>query len=156
MVEMANTNTLSSVVGIPHGASRANVLATMASPRSSSYAAATGESRASKQMNVHVYDAFFADGRLNSNCYIDTDGIVMRAYKGDGGLLSSVRSTFQSITKMTLAKRGHRPKSYVCECFDRFEVTGERRRGKRHLRGDFVGSAESNVSGVAWEAATGR
>ena len=63
----------------------------------------TGETPdASKQMNVHVYGALFADESINvnSNCFINYDGVIeANAYKGDGGLLSNVRSTFQSITE---------------------------------------------------------
>ena len=55
----------------------------------------------SKRMNVHVYGSVFVDKTLNvnSNTFITENGFVYaNAFIGDGGLLSNVRTTLQSIT----------------------------------------------------------
>ena len=55
----------------------------------------------SKRMNVHVYGSMFVDKTLNvnSNTFITEGGFVYaNAFIGDGGLLSNVRTTLQSIT----------------------------------------------------------
>ena len=56
---------------------------------------------ASKHMNVHVYGSMFVDKTLNvnSNTFITEGGFIYaNAFIGDGGLLSNVRTTLQSIT----------------------------------------------------------
>jgi hypothetical protein len=55
----------------------------------------------SKRMNVHVYGSMFVDKTLNvnSNTFITEGGFIYaNAFIGDGGLLSNVRTTLQSIT----------------------------------------------------------
>ena len=124
---MANTNTLSSVdLGFRMKRPGANVLAAYKGVAEEFVFAhaTTGETPdASKQMNVHVYGAFFADESINvnSNCYIDTDGIVTaNARTGRPACFPTFVRRFRALRKMDLGRRGHRPKSHVCECFDGF------------------------------------
>ena len=54
-----------------------------------------------RQMNVHVYGALYADESINvnSNTYITQSGMVYaNVYYGDGGLLSNITQTLEGIT----------------------------------------------------------
>jgi hypothetical protein len=56
---------------------------------------------ATKQMNVHVYGALYADESINvnSNTHITQSGAVYaNVYYGDGGLLSNITQTLEGIT----------------------------------------------------------
>ena len=160
MVEMANTNTLSSVdLGFRMKRPGANVLAAYKGVAEEFVFAhaTTGETPdASKQMNVHVYGALFADESINvnSNCFINYDGIVTaNAYKGDGGLLSNVRSTFQSITENGPWPAGAATdlKVTFANVSTGLEVTeGNVVVANVIYARDFVGAGGSNVGGVAW------
>ena len=160
LVEMANTNSLKSTdLGFRMKRPDANVLAVYKG-QSEEFIfahAVTGETPdASKQMNVHVYGSLFADESINvnSNCFINYDGVIeANAYKGDGGLLSNVRSTFQSITE-----NGPWPAGAATDLTVTFanvstglEVTsGNVVVANVIYAHDFVGAGGSNVGGVAW------
>ena len=157
---MANTNSLKSTdLGFRMKRPDANVLAVYKG-QSEEFIfahAVTGETPdASKQMNVHVYGSLFADESINvnSNCFINYDGVIeANAYKGDGGLLSNVRSTFQSITE-----NGPWPAGAATDLTVTFanvstglEVTdGNVVVANVIYAHDFVGAGGSNVGGVAW------
>ena len=160
LVEMANTNSLKSTdLGFRMKRPDANVLAVYKG-QSEEFIfahAVTGETPdASKQMNVHVYGALFADESINvnSNCFINYDGVIeANAYKGDGGLLSNVRSTFQSITENGPWPAGAATNLTVtfANVSTGLEVTdGNVVVANVIYAHDFVGAGGSNVGGVAW------
>ena len=162
LVELAITNTLKSTdLGFRMKRPDANVLvAYKGVDEEFVFAhAGTGETPdVSKQMNVHVYGSLFADTSINvnSNCFINYDGVIeASAYKGDGGLLSNVRSTFQSITENGPWPAG--PATDLTVTFANVLTGIEVTEGNVVVSNivyaeDFVGVGGANVGGVAWSS----